>query len=64
MPRIRDLKDQQLYRAEKNVNNTVFKPLLNKTVDLDIIQEQWDSMIRVAQSLINRLLRHILSYKD
>lgn len=54
MPRIRDLKDQQLYRVDRNVNDSVFAPLLNKTVDLDIIEEQWESMIRVAQSLKER----------
>jgi len=51
MPRIRDLKDQQLYRVDRNEDHGVFTPLLNKTVDLDIIEEQWESMIHVAQSL-------------
>ncbi len=54
MPRIRDLKDQQLYRVERNVNYGVFTPLLNKTADLDIVEEQWDEMIRVATSLKER----------
>ncbi len=48
MPRIRDLKDQQLYRVERNVNYGTFTPLLNKTADLDIVEEQWDEMIHVA----------------
>jgi TnpA family transposase len=54
MPRIRDLKDQQLYRVERNVKHGAFAPLLNKTADLDIIEEQWESMIRVTQSLKER----------
>ena len=54
MPRIRDLKDQQLYRAERNVDYGVFTPLLTKTADLDIIEEQWEEMIRVAISLKQR----------
>ncbi len=54
MPRIKDLKDQQLYRSEKNEDNGIFSPLLNKTVDMDIIEEQWDQMIRVAISLKKR----------
>ena len=54
MPRIRDLKDQQLYRVERNVNYGVFTPLLNKTADLDIVEEQWDEMIHVATSLKER----------
>ncbi len=54
MPRIRDLKNQQLYRIDKNTDYGVFNSLLNKTADLSIIVEQWDEMIRVAYSLINR----------
>ena len=44
MPRIKDLKDQQLYRVDRTVNYGVFTPLLNKTADLDIIEEQWDAL--------------------
>jgi len=54
MPRIRDLKDQQLYRVEKGGDYGELAPLLNKTVDLNIIEEQWESMIRVAISLKKR----------
>lgn len=54
MPRIRDLNDQQLYKLDRNIDYGVFSPLLNKTVDLDIIEEQWDAMIHVAQSLKER----------
>jgi TnpA family transposase len=54
MPRIRDLKDQQLYRVERNANYGVFTPLLNKTADLDIIEEQWESMIHITQSIKQR----------
>jgi TnpA family transposase len=54
MPRIRDLKDQQLYRVEKNFDYGVFTPLLNKTADIYIVEEQWDAMMRVALSLKQR----------
>ena len=54
MPRIRDLKDQQLYRVERSVDYGVFTPLLNKTADLDIVVEQWEAMMRVALSLKKR----------
>lgn len=54
MPRIRDLKDQQLYRVEKGVDYGVFSPLLNKSVDMSLIEEQWEPMIRVALSLQKR----------
>lgn len=55
MPRIQDLKDQQLYRLDCNVDYGVFSLLLNKTADLDIIEEQWDTMIHVVQSLKERI---------
>ncbi|APC96158.1 Tn3 family transposase [Francisella tularensis subsp. novicida] len=51
MPRIKDLKDQQLYKADRNHSYGAFQPLLTKTVDLDIIQEQWDNILRIAISL-------------
>lgn len=54
MPRIRDLKDQQLYRVEKGVDYGAFSPLLNKSVDMSLIEEQWEPMIRVALSLKRR----------
>jgi len=54
MPRIRDLKDQQLYRIDKNFDYGIFTPLMDKSVDLHIIEEQWDAMIRVALSLKRR----------
>lgn len=51
MPRIKDLKEQQLYKVDREIDYGVFGPLLTKTVDLDIIEEQWDNMMLVAQSL-------------
>ncbi len=54
MPRIRDLKDQQLYKVERNVDHGIFNPLLNKTADIGIVEEQWETMIHVAQSLKER----------
>jgi len=54
MPRIRDLKDQQLYRAERGSDCGPFSPLLNKTADINVVVEQWDSMIHVTQSLKER----------
>jgi TnpA family transposase len=54
MPRIRDLKDQQLYRIDRFVDYGVFTPLLTKTADLNIVEEQWEEMLRVALSLKQR----------
>ena len=54
MPRIRDLKDQPLYRVDRFVDHGVFTPLLTKTADLNIVEERWEEMIRVALSLKQR----------
>lgn len=54
MPRIRDLKDQQLYRIERHADSGAFASLLTKTADLAIVEEQWDAMLRVALSLKQR----------
>jgi TnpA family transposase len=54
MPRIRDLKDQQLYRVDRQFDYGVFTPLLTKTADLDLVEEQWEAMLRVTLSLKQR----------
>ena len=51
MLRIRDLKDQQLYRIDRYFDYGAFRPLLTKTADLDIVEEQLEAMLRVALSL-------------
>ena len=55
MPRIRDLKDQQLYKPDKNISYGELDSILNKYIDLELIEEQWDQMIRVIGSLKNKL---------
>jgi len=54
MPRIRDLKKQQLYKPDNNYTADIFSPLMRKSVNLNLIAEQWDAMMRVAISLINK----------
>ncbi len=54
MLRIRDLKDQRLYRIDRYFDYGVFRPLLTKTADLDIVEEQWEAMLWVALSLKQR----------
>ncbi len=54
MPRIRNLKKQHLYKPDKNIAADIFSPLMKKSVNLNLIAEQWDAMMRVAISLINK----------
>jgi TnpA family transposase len=43
-----------LYRLDRFVDYGVFTPLLTKTADLTIVEEQWEEMLRVALSLKQR----------
>lgn len=61
MPRIRDLKKQQLYKPNKNYHNDTFSPLMKKSVKLDLIEEQWAAMMKVVVSLKNKTVpAHII----
>jgi len=55
MPRIRDLADQQLYRIDRDGMHPNLAGLFRGGVDVDLIREQWDQLVRVAASLKNRV---------
>jgi TnpA family transposase len=55
MPRLRDLADQQLYRVDQGNPPESLPPLLQAGLDLSILGEQWDQLVRVAASLHNRV---------
>jgi TnpA family transposase len=52
MPRLADLKDQQLYRLDRGA--TRLGSIFRGAVDVALIAEQWDQLVRVAASLRNR----------
>ena len=56
MQRIKDLKDQQLYKINKDSRYGQLNLLLNKHIELDIIKEQLDQMIKIVISLQRRLV--------
>jgi TnpA family transposase len=55
MPRLRDLADQQLYRVGPEIAPEALRPLLRAGLDLALLGEQWDQLVRVAASLRNRV---------
>jgi len=55
MPRLRDLADQQLYRVGPEIAPESLRPLLRAGLDLGLLAEQWDQLVRVAASLRNRV---------
>ena len=54
MPRLRDLKDQQLYRIDRESDYGALNPLFRGYANIALIEEQWDQLVRVAASLRNR----------
>jgi len=54
MPRLKDLKDQQLYRVDRSSSVGELASIFRSTVDVTLIREQWDQLVRVAASLRNR----------
>ena len=55
MPRFKDLKIQKLYKPTGAQVHQDIKALFSGTIDLELIKEQWDSLVRVAASLKNRI---------
>jgi len=54
MPRLKDLKDQQLYRLDRASSHGAVDALYRGVVDVALIREQYDALVRIASSLRNR----------
>lgn len=55
MPRLKDLPDQVLYRVDRSADYGPLDPLLRNAIDIGIIVEQWDQLVRIAASLKDQL---------
>ena len=55
MPRLKDLPDQRLYRFDKSIDMGELESVFEAPVDLDLINEQWDQLVRVAASLKDKV---------
>ena len=55
VPRLKDLSDQVLSRTDRQTDYGVLQPLLRGRINLDLILEQWDQLVRLAASLKDRL---------
>jgi TnpA family transposase len=53
-PRLKDLKDQKLYKIGKDTSYGDVDQLFDGTLDLAPLHQQWDQLIRLASSLANR----------
>jgi TnpA family transposase len=55
MPRLKDLSDQVLSRVDRTTDYGALQPLLRGMINIDLIVEQWDQLVRLAASLKDRL---------
>jgi len=55
MPRLKDLPDQVLSRIDRAADHGALQPLFRNTINLELIIEQWDELVRLAASLKDRL---------
>ncbi len=54
MPRIADLSDQQLYKLDREARYGALEPVFRASLDVALIVEQWDQLVRVAASMKHR----------
>jgi TnpA family transposase len=55
MPRLRDLPDQVLSRIGRDADYGALNPLLRGRINVELILEQWDQLVRLVASLKDRL---------
>jgi TnpA family transposase len=55
MPRLKDLSDQVLSRIDRDANYGILQPLFRGRINIELILEQWDQLVRLAASLKGRL---------
>ncbi len=61
MPRLKDLPDQVLSRIDRDADYGALQPLLRGRINVELILEQWDQLVRLAASLKDRLTpAHVL----
>lgn len=56
MPRIKKFQDAKLYKPPQDHIYQRLNPLFTGTIDLDLIIEQWDPLVRIIASLKNRIV--------
>lgn len=54
MPRLKDASKQRLFKCDRTKVHQRIDPIFSGTVDLGLIREQWDPLVRLASSLKQR----------
>ena len=50
-PRMRDLPDKKLYTFESTSSEEVLSPLLGGKINVKLIEDSWDEILRLASSI-------------
>lgn len=56
-PRIRDIADQRLYRIDKDFLYKNIDPLFSGHINIKLIREEWDEIVRLVASVKNRVVK-------
>jgi TnpA family transposase len=60
-PHLKDLADQKLYKIDPQADYGQLNCLFSSTIDLELIQEQWEQLIKIASAIKNRTIApHII----
>lgn len=60
-PHLKDLADQKLYKIDPQADYGHLNCLFSGTIDLELIQEQWEQLIKIASAIKNRTIApHII----
>src|SRR5258708_28459949 len=55
-PRIKDIKDQTLYKMDRSQHYTNLDPILTGTVKTHLVRQAWDETVRVITSIHDRIV--------
>lgn len=67
-PRMRDLPEQKLYTFDATFSDSILSPLLGGKINVKLIEESWDEILRLASSIrtgtvtASLMLRKLASY--
>lgn len=63
-PRLKDLAEQNIYKIDKTMNYSTLDEIFSGTIDIELIRENWDQIVRVVASLKNGLApAHVIIQK-
>ena len=63
-PRLKDLAEQSIYKIDKNISYGELDEVFSATIDINLIRENWDQIVRIVASLKNGLApAHVIIQK-